>query len=182
MNDYLTSVQLQFKHYKKIAEKSFDQIPEEMLFWQASEESNSIATIVKHLSGNMLSRWTDFLESDGEKSWRNRDSEFENDIESKEELLEIWEKGWDCLLETLDSLAHKDLAKKVLIRNEPHTVTEAINRQLAHYSYHIGQIVFIGKMVAGEDWHALTIPKGKSEQYNKKKFNERRTRRRLSEE
>jgi len=182
MNDYLSSVKLQFQHYKKIAEKTFDQVPEEKLFWQYNEECNSIATLVKHISGNMLSRWTDFLNSDGEKSWRNRDTEFENDLTSKEEMIEVWEKGWSCLFEALDSVSQKNLAKKVHIRNEAHTVVEAINRQFAHYSYHIGQIVLIGKMAAGEDWHALTIPKGKSEQYNKKKFAERKTRRRLSEE
>lgn len=182
MNDYLSSVRAQFQHYKRIAERTFEQIPEDRLFWQHNEVSNSIAILVKHLSGNMISRWTDFLNSDGEKSWRNRDEEFENDISSKAEMMEVWEKGWDCLFDALDSLTHKDLSRKVLIRNEPHSVVEAINRQFAHYSYHIGQIVLIRKMAAGDDWHTLTIPKGKSEQYNKKKFKERKTSRRLSEE
>ena len=182
MNNYLSSVRAQFEHYKKIAEKTIDQVSEDDLFWKYNEECNSIAVIVKHLSGNMISRWTDFLESDGEKSWRNRDQEFENDITSKEEMMEVWKKGWDCLFETLDSLTHKDLLRKVHIRREPHTVVQAINRQFAHYNYHIGQIVLIGKMAAGDNWHSLTIPKGKSEQFNQKKLSERRQTRRLSEE
>jgi hypothetical protein len=167
--NYLESVIKQFEYYKLLGEKTFAQIPAEKLFWQYNEESNSIATIVKHLWGNMLSRWTDFLTSDGEKDWRNRDAEFENDIQTKEELLFKWNEAWKVLLDTLKSLQADDLEKTVYIRNQGHTVLEAINRQLAHYPYHIGQIVFIGKMCA-EHWNSLSIPKGNSKQYNAEKF------------
>ena len=118
----------------------------------------------------MLSRWTDFLTSDGEKEWRNRDAEFENNISSREELLDKWNSGWTCLLDALAELTQEDLQKEIYIRNMGHSVTEAINRQLAHYPYHIGQIVFIGKMACGENWNSLSIPKGKSNTYNTDKF------------
>ena len=170
MNTYLESAKKQFNYYKSLGEKTFAQIPDEGLFWQYNEESNSIATIVKHLSGNMLSRWTDFLTSDGEKAWRNRDVEFENDIKTREELLAGWNRGWDCLFNALDSIKDGDWKKDIYIRNERHCIPDAINRQLAHYPYHIGQIVFIGKMVSGEAWHSLSIPKGKSELFNAEKF------------
>jgi hypothetical protein len=140
------------------------------LFWKYNGESNSIAIIVKHLSGNMLSRWTDFLNSDGEKTWRDRDSEFENNIKSRQELLESWNAGWDCLFNALNSIKENDWKKEIYIRNERHTVIDAINRQLAHYPYHIGQIVFIGKMVAGSKWRSLSIPKGDSQIFNAEKF------------
>ena len=169
MNVYLQSVKKQFGYYKSLAEKTIAQVKDEDLFWSYNNESNSIATIVKHLSGNMLSRWTDFLNTDGEKAWRNRDNEFENDIKSRDELLAIWEKGWNCLFDALDSIKEDDWQKKILIRNEPHSLIDAINRQLAHYPYHVGQIVFIGKMVVG-DWKTLTIPKGKSQAFNAEKF------------
>lgn len=167
--NYLESVLKQFEYYKMLGEKTFMQIPDEKLFWQYNEESNSIATIVKHLWGNMLSRWISFLNSDGEKEWRNRDAEFENDIKGRKEVMEKWNEGWDVVLDTLKSLREEDLQKLVYIRNESHTVVEAINRQLAHYSYHIGQIVFIGKMAA-ETWNSLSIPKGGSGKFNSEKF------------
>lgn len=166
---YLNSVIKQFEYYKLLGEKTFEQIPEEKLFWQYNEESNSIATIVKHLWGNMLSRWTDFLTSDGEKEWRNRDAEFENDITTKSELVNNWNEGWKCFLDTLNSLKEEDLEKIIYIRNQGHSVMEAINRQLAHYPYHIGQIVFIGKMCA-ENWNSLSIPRGNSKAFNAEKF------------
>lgn len=169
--DYLNSVKKQFEYYKLLGEKTFAQLPEEKLFWQYNEDSNSIATIVKHLSGNMLSRWTDFLTTDGEKEWRNRDAEFENDITTKEELLNKWNEGWNVFLSTLNSLNADDLEKTIYIRNQGHTVMEAINRQLAHYPYHIGQIVFIGKMGA-KKWDSLSIPKGNSANYNANKFSQ----------
>lgn len=168
---YLESVTKQFEYYKMLGDKTFEQIEDELLFWNYNEESNSIATIVKHLGGNMLSRWTDFLTSDGEKDWRDRDAEFENDITSKSELLKKWDEGWNVLFETLKSLKEDDLAKIIYIRNQGHTVMEAINRQLAHYPYHVGQIVFIGKMCAKE-WHSLSIPKGNSKQFNNAKFSQ----------
>ena len=157
--DYLTSARNQFEYYKQLGEKTFDQLSEEQLFWQADSESNSIAIIVQHLRGNMLSRWTDFLSTDGEKEWRTRDAEFELEIKSKTELLHQWNEGWACLFFALDLLHGDDLGKIIHIRNQAHTVTAAINRQLAHYPYHIGQIVFIGKLLKGNAWKSLSIPK-----------------------
>ncbi len=170
MKSYLNSIKKQFEYYKMLGEKTFNQVTEEKLFWQINSESNSIAAISKHLSGNMLSRWTNFLTSDGEKEWRNRDAEFENNIHSKDELIKQWNKGWNCLFEAIQSLTDNDLEKEIYIRNMGHTVIEAINRQLAHYSYHVGQIVFLGKVINGENWKSLSVPKGKSKEYNKEKF------------
>jgi hypothetical protein len=170
MKTYLNSVKKRFEYYKTLGEKTFDQLSDEQLFWCYNEESNSIAMVVKHLSGNMLSRWTDFLNTDGEKPWRNRDSEFENDIKSRQELLKIWNEGWSCLFNALNSIKEDDWQKDIYIRNERHSVIDAINRQLAHYPYHIGQIVFIGKMLAGPKWNSLSIPKGKSDTFNDEKF------------
>jgi len=169
-NDYLDSVKKQFEYYKLLGEKTFSQLTDDQLFWQFNQESNSIATIVKHLWGNMRSRWTDFLTSDGEKEWRNRDAEFDNDISTREELLDKWNSGWACLFDALDKLSQKDLKKEIYIRNMGHSVMEAINRQLAHYPYHVGQIVFIGKMACDDTWNSLSIPKGKSDRYNADKF------------
>lgn len=170
--DYLESVRKQFEYYKLLGDKTFSQLQDDKLFWQHNEDSNSIATIVKHLWGNMLSRWTDFLTTDGEKEFRNRDAEFENDIQSREELLAKWNEGWDCLFKAINSLTTDDLDKIIYIRNQGHTVTEAINRQLAHYPYHIGQIVFIGKMLSENGWNSLSIPKGNSKAFNDNKFSQ----------
>ncbi len=126
--------------------------------------------IVKHLNGNMLSRWTGFLTTDGEKKWRKRDEEFDNDIQTKTELFAKWDEGWACLFEAINLLTENDLEKEIYIRNMGHSVTEAINRQLAHYSYHVGQIVFVGKIIKNEEWDSLSIPKGRSKEYNKEKF------------
>ncbi|GAB4029155.1 DUF1572 family protein [Spirosoma jeollabukense] len=166
---YLSSVITQFEYYKWLGEKTLAQLPDEALFWQYNAESNSIATLVKHLWGNMLSRWTDFLTTDGEKEWRDREGEFANDIQSRDELLQKWNEGWHVLLETLKSLREDDLSRTVYIRNQGHSVIEAINRQVAHYPYHIGQLVFLGKMLA-QNWTSLSIPKGESSQYNAEKF------------
>ena len=171
-NNFLSSAIKQFEYYKLLGEKTFNQLQDEKLFWQYNADSNSIATIVKHLHGNMLSRWTNFLTSDGEKEWRNRDAEFENDIQTKEQMLELWNEGWQCLFTTLQSLIEEDLLKIIYIRNQGQTVTEAINRQLCHYSYHVGQIVFVGKMVCNESWQSLSIPKGNSQQFNIEKFSQ----------
>lgn len=168
--DYLTSAKKQFAYYKLLGEQTMGQLPDEALFWQYNNESNSIALIVKHLWGNMLSRWTDFFTTDGEKEWRNRDNEFTNDIQTREELMVRWHAGWDCLIATLDGLQQEDFQKEIFIRNMGHSVVEAINRQLAHYPYHVGQIVFIGKMVCNETWTSLSIPRGNSEAYNADKF------------
>ena len=169
-NNYLESIKKQFEFYKLLGEKTIGQLPDEKLYWQYNKESNSIAIIVKHLWGNMLSRWTDFLTSDGEKQWRERDAEFENNINSREELLAKWDEGWKCLFDAINPLTNEDLEKEIFIRNMGHSVTEAINRQLAHYAYHVGQIVFIGKMICNEDWVSLSIPRGDSKNYNEEKF------------
>lgn len=168
--DYLNSVKKQFEYYKMLGEKTFEQLSDEQLFEQYNEDSNSIAIIVKHLQGNMLSRWTDFLTTDGEKEWRQRDEEFENDIADRKDLLKKWNDGWACLFHALNSLTETDLDKEVFIRNQGHSVVEAINRQLAHYPYHIGQIVFIGKMFCTKKWMSLSIPRGNSKKYNANKF------------
>lgn len=168
--NFLTSVKAQFEHYKAIGERSFAQVTDADLFWQSNDESNSIAIIVKHLSGNMLSRWTDFLTTDGEKEWRQRDQEFEGDISTRAEMMDKWNQGWECLFNALNSISEDDLqTKTVYIRNEGHSITEAIHRQLAHYPYHVGQIVLIAKM-RSEHWNALTIAKGKSDNYNAEMF------------
>ncbi len=170
--DYLLGIKKQFEYYKMLGEKAIDQIEDEKLFWQYNDDSNSIAIIVKHLWGNMLSRWTDFLTSDGEKDFRDRDAEFENDIQTREELLLKWNQGWACLFNAIDPLTVDDLEKIIYIRNQGHTVMEAINRQLAHYSYHVGQIVFLAKMLAEKGWASLSIPRGDSHAYNKNKFSQ----------
>lgn len=167
---YLSSVVKQFEYYKMLGEKAMMQLPDEAIFWRYNAESNSIALIVNHIVGNMLSRFTDFLTTDGEKPWRNRDAEFEDMFTNRKELLTYWNKGWVCLLNALGELTEADLEKIVYIRNDGHSVVEAINRQLAHYPYHIGQIVFIAKMAAGEKWEALSIPRNKSNDYNARKF------------
>lgn len=180
--NYLESVKKQFEYYKMLGDNTFEQIPDDKLFWQFNNESNNIAIIVNHLSGNMLSRWTNFLTSDGEKEWRHRDAEFENNIKTKEELIQKWNQGWNCLFNTLNSLQEVDLSKTIYIRNQGHTVTEAINRQLAHYPYHVGQIVFIGKMICNEKWNSLSIPKGNSTIYNAEKFSKEKHKEHFTEE
>jgi hypothetical protein len=167
---YLDSVKKQFEYYKSVGEKTFNQLNEEELFWQFNEESNSIAIIVNHLWGNMKSRWTNFLTSDGEKEWRNRDLEFESVIKTKSDLIHKWNDGWKCLFDALDSITEDNFETKVYIRNQEHSIIDAVNRQLAHYAYHIGQLVYIGKMIKGGEWKNLTIPKGKSHKFNKEKF------------
>lgn len=165
----------------QLGEKTIEQVPESKLSYQINPQTNSINVIVKHLSGNMVSRWTDFLKSDGEKKWRNREGEFIDTINTKTELIGVWNKGWDVLFDTLNKLTPEDLEKISYIRNEGHTVTECINRQLCHYSYHIGQIVMIGKMVCGKKWKPLSIPKGESTKFNHKKFSINKRRRHFLE-
>jgi hypothetical protein len=181
-NDYLESVKKQFEYYKMLGEKTFDQLSDEQLFWQYNEESNSIATIVKHLWGNMMSRWTDFLTTDGEKEGRDREAEFENDIKTREALLEKWNEGWACLFKALDSINEGNFNTIIYIRNMGHSIVEAINRQLAHYPYHIGQIVFIGKMVKDREWTSLSIPRGNSKAYNAEKFSKPKRKEHFTEE
>lgn len=168
--NYLESVRKQFEYYKSLGEKTFDQLEEADIFWQYNPESNSVAIIVKHLWGNMMSRWTNFLTTDGEKEWRNRDAEFEQDIANKEELMAKWEEGWSCLFKALDNVNEDNFNEVIYIRNMGHSIIEAINRQLAHYAYHVGQIVFIGRMIKADQWQSLSIPKGQSKAYNKEKF------------
>lgn len=174
-NEYLKVVQERFVSVKSLGDKTISQLSEEEIHWKLNEASNSIAVIAKHLSGNMLSRWSDFLTTDGEKDSRNRDQEFADDISSKQEMIALWEKGWNTLLNTLNGLEHQDLLKYITIRGEKHTVLEAIERQMAHYAYHVGQIVYIGKQLKDGDWESLSIPKGKSEEYLQQKLKESKT-------
>lgn len=157
-----------FKNYKSLAEKSFAQLQNDQEFhFLPSKESNSIALIIKHISGNMISRWTDFLTSDGEKPNRNRDEEFVDRKETQEQLMQQWDAGWKVFFDTLHSLKEEDLLKNILIRKEELTVIQALTRQTAHYSYHIGQIVYIAKQVRDESWKSLSIPKNQSAAYMK---------------
>ena len=169
ISDYINSCKKQFEYYKSLAEKTLEQLTEDDLFWQYNEVSNSIAITMNHLAGNMKSRWTNFLTTDGEKPWRNRESEFESP-NSKDALIEHWNEGWQCLFDALDTIDETNFDTKIFIRNQEHSIMEAINRQLAHYPYHVGQIVYIGRMIKGNDWKSLSIPKGESGAYNKDKF------------
>jgi len=170
--NYLESITKQFEYYKSLGEKAMDQLKEEQLFIVPSKESNSIAVIVQHLSGNMLSRWTDFLTSDGEKEWRKRDEEFEEVMKTKVDLMTAWNKGWNVLFSTIKSLKPEDLRKVVYIRNQGCTVVDAINRQLAHYPYHIGQMVYVAKLLVTNDWKTLSIARNQSNSYNADKFSQ----------
>jgi hypothetical protein len=165
--EYLQSAIKRTLTYKDLGEKTFAQLDEKDFHFQPSEHSNSIAIIIRHMSGNMLSRWTNFLSEDGEKEWRNRETEFDTEAAGKEELLELWKKGWDCMLDSLRSLKEEDLLRTIQIRHEPLLVVDAINRQLAHYPHHVGQIVYIGKLIRNDSWVSLSIPRGKSDDFNK---------------
>ena len=169
-NFYLESAKKQFLYYKTVGEKAMEQLEPEQLFISINEDTNSIATIIKHLSGNMISRWTEFMTTDGEKEWRNRDTEFDPLSKDKEAVFDTWNKGWSCLFDALNELSNEQLSEIIYIRNEGHTVIEAINRQLAHYPYHVGQIVFYAKMLKKSEWVSLSIPKNKSINYNTAKF------------
>lgn len=163
--EYLRIVIERFNGIKILGDKTITQLSEDEIHWIFNNESNSVAIIVKHLSGNMISRWTDFLTSDGEKPFRDRDEEFLNTIYTKSELIAVWEKGWNVLVKTLNDLSEQDLLQTISIRGEKHLVLEAIERQVAHYAYHVGQIVYIGKQLKNNNWQSLSIPKGKSENY-----------------
>lgn len=165
---FLQSVIKRFNDYKSLGDKTFLQLKDEHLHRQPNEASNSIAVVIQHLHGNMLSRWTNFLTEDGEKPWRKRDEEFEVHDLSKRELLALWEQGWHIFLGALQSLTEDDLLKTITIRQQPLTVVDAINRQLAHYSYHVGQIVYLGRWMKDSEWQSLSIPKGESVAYNDK--------------
>ena len=179
---FLESAKKQFLYYKMLGEKAINQLEDEQLFISLNEETNSIAQIVKHLSGNMLSRWTDFLTLDGEKEWRNRDGEFVDTYQSKDELLENWNIGWDCLFNAINPLQPEQLSDIIYIRNEGHSVVEAINRQLAHYAYHVGQIVFYAKLLKKTEWESLSIPRNKSEDYDSEKFSKEKSIRNFTDE
>lgn len=167
--NYLKSSIKEFEDLKKLGDKSFAQIKDEDLFFQPDEETNSIAIIIRHMNGNMLSRWTDFLTSDGEKEWRKRDEEFEKLFYTdKDDIIDRWEKGWKIVFDTMKSLTPDDLMKIITIRSQPHTVVDAINRQLTHYGYHVGQIVYMAKHLARNSWGSLSIPRGKSVEFNSK--------------
>lgn len=181
-NSYLPSAIKQFKYYKSLGDKTISQLSVEELKKEFVEDSNSVAIIVKHIIGNMLSRWTNFLSEDGEKEWRKRDEEFKDTFTSKEELIETWNKGWECLFNAIKPLSLDDLEKIIYIRNQGHTVTEAINRQMMHYAYHVGQIVFLGKLIKGTNWEPLSIAKGKSKDYNIDKFSKDKSKRHFTED
>ena len=164
---YLSDALSTLRDYRKLAERAFEQISDEEFFLSLDEEANSVAVIIKHISGNMLSRWTDFLTTDGEKPDRQRDLEFVVAPETgKDEILSQWERGWACLFAALEPLTPEDFSRKVLIRGEEHSVMEAITRQLTHYSYHIGQIVFLCKHFRSQDWKSLSIPRNRSAEFN----------------
>jgi hypothetical protein len=165
-DSYLKDALAVFRYYKKLSERALSQCGEEMLFESLDAESNSIAIVVKHLVGNMRSRWTNFLTTDGEKPGRNRDSEFEAPASTRAELMEQWNNGWNCVFTALEMLTDADLTKTVLIRGEAHSVLQAINRQVAHYSYHVGQIVFLAKHLGCDSWKSLTVPRKQSAAFN----------------
>jgi hypothetical protein len=176
----ISSIKL-FKYYKKLGEGAMAQLDDKEILTRPNEASNSIALIVHHISGNMLSRWTDFLTSDGEKSWRNREAEFDVEYPDKKTMMEAWEKGWACLLNALESLKPDDLEKIIYIRNEGQSVMEAIQRQLAHYPHHVGQILYQAKAIKGDAFVSLSIPKGRSNSFNQDKFSQEKTRKHFTD-
>lgn len=156
-----------FRNYKKLAERAIEQVSDEEFFAAIDDEANSIAVIVKHIAGNLLSRWTDFLTSDGEKDFRDRDREFETSDDTRDSLMQFWEKGWQVLFDNIEPLTVEDFGKTVTIRGERHTVVEAINRQMTHYAYHVGQVVFLAKHFRSDKWIILSIPKNRSADFNR---------------
>lgn len=166
-SEFLSAAINAFEANKRLADRAVEQVPDDKLHVALDPNTNSIAVIMKHVAGNLASRWTDFLTTDGEKPWRNRDDEFVDSFGSREEVLEAWERGWACLFDTLKSLKPEDLEKTLTIRGEPHSVPLAIERSLGHACYHIGQIVQVARIHAGDHWNTLTIPRGGSEQFNK---------------
>jgi hypothetical protein len=167
IQNYLKDALASFRNYKKMAERAMEQVSGEEFFRRIDEESNSIAVIVKHIAGNQKSRWTDFLTSDGEKNFRNRDTEFEMFDETRESLMRFWDEGWQTLFSAIENLTADDFSRFVTIRGEPHTIIEAINRQLTHYAYHVGQITFLAKHFRSKDWKTLSVPRGRSAEFNK---------------
>lgn len=172
--EYLDTIKEDFKKYKKTAEDTLAQLNEDEIHYRSGEDSNSISILIQHISGNLASRFTDFLSADGEKEWRKRDTEFEGQNLSKDKLMKKWNSGWKILFDQLDKLSPDDLTKSVLIRSEPHSVIKALNRQALHYSYHVGQIVFIAKEIKKDNWKTLSVARGKSEEFNKKMLSGRK--------
>jgi len=175
MQTYINSVQKQFRYYKHLADSACLQLTDDQLFSQRhkdnpSKQTNSIAIVMQHIAGNMHSRWTNVWEEDGEKPWRNRDAEFVSPEQDRNELYALWEKGWRCLFDVIDSLKPQDLERTVYIRNIEHSLIEAVNRQAMHYAYHVGQIVLMAKEWKGDDWQTLSIPLGGSQKYNEQQF------------
>lgn len=166
IKNYHTDAIQSFRNYKTMAERAMEQVSNEEFFRQIDPEANSIAVIVKHIAGNLNSRWRDFLATDGEKPERNRDAEFEIVDDTRESLMEFWEAGWQTLFDNIGPLTKQDFEKTITVRGEIHTIVEAINRQLAHYPYHIGQIVLLAKHFRSEDWKTLSVPKNKSAEFN----------------
>ncbi len=175
-DNYFDNVRSLFAYYKSLGDKAIAQLDDQQLHERPDEHSNNIATVVKHMAGNMRSRWTDFLESDGEKPWRHREQEFDDTLTNRQALLDYWEEGWNCLFTAINPLSSKDKDRIAYIRNEGHSVLEAINRQLAHYSYHVGQIVVMAKTLKGAEWKSLSIPRGGSQAFNKDKFDQEKSR------
>ncbi|MGL5275043.1 DUF1572 family protein [Myroides sp.] len=167
----IKGVRTQFEYYRTLSDKTILILSQDELNHKVSDESNSIAMIMRHITGNLLSRFTNFFTEDGDKPWRNRDDEFQDGIYDKHELITNWDKAWNVLFQTLDSITEENINTVVKIRNQDHTVAEALYRQLAHYPYHIGQIVFIGKMIRNTEWQSLSIPKNMSKEYNKEVYN-----------
>jgi len=165
---YLEDAVAVFHYYKKLAERAMEQVADAQLFETLDDEANSIAIIVKHMVGNMRSRWTDFLTTDGEKPSRNRDGEFIDPVVTRAALLAEWESGWECLFRAIEPLTDADLGRKVTIRGEAHSVMQAINRQLAHYPHHVGQIVLLAKHFASDRWESLSVPRNRSAEFNRK--------------
>jgi hypothetical protein len=163
---YLEDSLALFRYYKALAERAMQQVTDEQLFAALDEEANSLAVIVKHMVGNMRSRWTDFLTSDGEKPDRNRDCEFIDPPATRKALMETWEEGWSCVFRALEPLSDADLARTVMIRGEAHSVMQAVNRQVAHYALHVGQIVFLAKHLAHDRWQSLSVPRNRSAEFN----------------
>src|SRR5579872_3817715 len=168
--EFMSAIINAFEANKRLADRAVEQVPDDKLHVALDENTNSIAVIMKHIAGNLISRWTDFLTTDGEKPWRHRDEEFVDTLGSRAELLEYWERGWGCLLGTLKGLGLDELEKTVLIRGEPHSVPLAAARSLGHTCYHIGQIVQVARIHAGERWQTLTIPRGESEKFSRENW------------
>ncbi|HMP31054.1 MAG TPA: DUF1572 family protein [Saprospiraceae bacterium] len=169
-HEFINGIKKQFDYYKSIGEKTIEQLSDQQLNWKPNETSNSIANIVMHLHGNMLSRWTNFLSEDGEKTWRRREEEFDNKDLTKSEILSLWQEGWSCLYDAITKSETIDLTTIIYIRAQAHTLIDAFLRQLAHYPHHVGQIVYIGKVLLDRDWKTLSIPRGGTDDFNRIMF------------